>query len=94
VAQNPEHHKEKQLLAKLLQMERQVLFLWTYYKLHRLDNVFIILSSPAWKQVLPGMKTVGDEILGKLFQKDSLFISAFPNLKQLYENGNFIARGI
>jgi hypothetical protein len=94
LAQKAEHHKEKQLLAKLLQMERQVLLLCNYYRLHNLDNVFVILSSPSWKQALPGRKTVGDEVLGKLFQKDSLFASAFPSLKQLYENGNFIARGI
>jgi len=88
------HFKEKTLLSKLLQMERQVLLLRTYYKLRDYQNVFLILSSPSWRQKIPRTKTAGDELLQRLFRHDNAFTMAFENLKRLYDNNNFIARGM
>jgi hypothetical protein len=88
------HFKEKALLSKLLQMERQVLLLRTYYKLRDCQNVFLILSSPSWTQTIPRTKTAGDELLQTLFRRGNTFKMAFKNLNGVYENNNFIARGI
>jgi hypothetical protein len=92
--QQQEHFKEKSLLQKLLQMERQVLLLRFYYGLQGYENVFLILSSSSWNQTIPRMKTNGDTLLGAIFGSDNAFSRAFTNLKLVYARNQFIARGL
>jgi hypothetical protein len=75
-------------------MERQVLLLRVYYRIQGHDNVFLILSSPLWKQRIPRMKTQGDAVLAEIFGSDNIFSRAFANLKEVYDHTHFIARGI